>query len=162
MASTFSTKEVAVSTTIKKPRVSKANKEEKEKEEPELCSICASHYTTILRKKIVCKFCSKDTCSKCIEQYLLSRHEDAHCLHCRVNYNDQVLQQICTKTYLNHTYFQHRQSVLINRYRAQLPALQGAALAIKRRRDLETNVNNIRNEIGVLAEERAIIGKLYN
>ena len=84
-------------------------------EEPELCSICASKYTPIIRKKVVCKFCSKDACSKCIEQYLTSRHEDAHCLHCRVNYNDTMLNEICTKTYLQQTYFRHRQEVLMNR-----------------------------------------------
>jgi len=148
--------------TSKKPKIVRAKKEVKEKEEPEVCSICADHYTAILRKKIICKFCSKDTCSKCVEQYLLSRHEDAHCLHCRVNYSDQVLQQSCTKTYLRQTYFQHRQAVLINRHRAQLPALQDAALAVKRRRERDVVIQGIRNEISVLYAERNDILKLYN
>jgi hypothetical protein len=149
---------------VQEPQVQgkKEKKQKKEKEEPELCSICADHYTAILRKKIVCKFCSKDTCSKCVEQYLLSRHEDAHCLHCRVNYSDQVLQQSCTRTYVKHTYFQHRQAVLINRHRAQLPALQEMALAVKRRREREVIVQGIRREIDELMAERNDILKLYN
>jgi hypothetical protein len=113
----------------------KSKKEQKEKEEDELCSICADRYTPILRKKIVCKFCEKDTCCKCIEQYLLNRHEDAHCLHCRVNYSDIVLREICTKTYLQQVYFKHRQEVLINRERIQLPPLQDAAIRSRALRD---------------------------
>lgn len=113
----------------KEPKAQKPKKAPKaEKEDVELCSICADHYTPILRKKVVCKFCSKDTCCKCIEQYLLNRHEDAHCLHCRVNYSDQVLREICTKTYLSQVYFKHRQEVLINRERVQLPPLQDEAI----------------------------------
>lgn len=113
----------------KEPKAQKPKKVPKaEKAEPELCSVCADHYTPILRKKVVCKFCSKDTCCKCIEQYLLNRHEDAHCLHCRVNYSDQVLREICTKTYLTQVYFKHRQEVLVNRERVQLPPLQDEAI----------------------------------
>ena len=158
--STMSNESTAVSSsssTSKKPKIVRA-----EKEEPETCSICADRYTSILRKKIVCKFCSKDTCSKCVEQYLLSRHEDAHCLHCRVNYSDQVLQQSCTKTYLRQTYFQHRQAVLINRHRAQLPALQAAALTVRRRRERDGVIQGIRNEIAAAAAARNDILNLYN
>jgi len=157
--SSVSNVKASTTSTSKKPRIVR---EKKEKEEPETCSICADHYTAILRKKIVCKFCSKDTCSKCVEQYLLSRHEDAHCLHCRVNYSDQVLQQSCTRTYLRQTYFQHRQAVLINRHRAQLPALQATALAVKRRRERDVVIQGIRNEIADAAAERNDILKLYN
>ena len=76
---------------------------------PESCTICAENYTAIIRKKCVCKYCNNDACSKCIERYLLDRHEDAHCPQCRVNYNDVALHEICTKTYLNQVYFKHRQ-----------------------------------------------------
>lgn len=107
----------------------------KEKEEAEICSICANHYTPVIRRKIVCKYCSHDICCKCVEQYLLTRHDDAHCMHCRVNYSDAVLREICTKTYLRQSFFQHRQEVLVNRNRAQLPGLQDEALLERKRRE---------------------------
>jgi hypothetical protein len=103
--------------------------------EPELCGICSDRFTVILRKKTTCKFCHASTCSKCVEQYLLTRHEDAHCLHCRVNYNDATLHDICTRTYLQQTYFKHRQEVLINRERANLPLLQDQARREKQQRE---------------------------
>ena len=100
--------------------------------EPEICTICSDRYTAVIRRKTTCKYCGASTCSKCVEQYLLTRHEDAHCLHCRVNYNDASLHSICTKTYLKQTYFKHRQEVLINRERSSLPALQDEALRFKK------------------------------
>jgi hypothetical protein len=98
------------------------------------------NYTAIIRKKCVCKYCKADTCSKCIERYLLERHEDAHCLHCRVNYNDAALHEICTKTYIQHVYFKHRQEVLINRERANLPGLQDIAIDERKKRSNEEKI----------------------
>jgi len=133
--------------------------------EPEKCSVCTERYTTILRKKTICKFCHASACSKCVEQYLLTRHEDAHCLHCRVNYNDATLHEICTKTYLTQKYFKHRQEVLINRERANLPLLQDEAVREKRRREQWTQEVLIQRRINELSGERNQIqsehSKLY-
>lgn len=130
--------------------------------EPESCSICADKYTAIIRKKISCKYCAASTCSKCIEQYLLTRHEDAHCIHCRVNYNDTTLGEICTRTYLNQTYFKHRQEVLINRERANLPALQETALREQRRRKKDTMIHAINAEITAFKVRRGEVMREYN
>lgn len=116
------------------------------KVEPEACSICSDRYTAVIRRKIICKYCHASACAKCIEQYLLTRHEDAHCLHCRVNYNDISLQEICTKTYLQQTYYKHRQEVLINRERANLPGLQDLAQRTKHRRDRYVIVERLNAE----------------
>lgn len=130
--------------------------------EPEMCTICMNNYTSILRKKVVCRFCNADTCSKCIERYLLDRIEDAHCLHCHVNYNDSTLPEICTKTYLQHTYFKHRQAILINRERANLPGLQDAALHEKQNRLNEERINWLAKELNELGEKREKILIEYN
>ncbi len=140
----------------RKPKV------KKEVEEPETCSVCMDTYTSILRKKCECKYCNEATCSKCIERYLLERFEDAHCLHCRVNYNDAALKEICTKTYLQHTYFKHRQEVLMSREKANLPGLQDAATAEKRKRELKIQMNTIKSDIDVLKETREKYSTQYN
>ncbi len=144
-----------------KPKRTRAKKTE-EKPEPELCGICMDNYTPIIKKKIVCKYCKADSCSKCIERYLLDRHEDAHCLHCRVNYNDATLHEICTKTYVQQVYFKHRQEVLINRERANLPGLQDIAIDERRKRDNELKIQEIKNDINALEKERDIIMTEYN
>ncbi len=140
----------------------KSKKVKKVVEEPESCGVCMDNYTPIIRKKCVCKYCKADTCSKCIERYLLERHEDAHCLHCRVNYNDITLNEICTKTYVQHVYFKHRQEVLINRERANLPGLQDAAILEKQKRDNEEKIKEINKEIGTVELQRDKIMTDYN
>ncbi len=115
----------------------KGKKEKKVIEEPEACPICIENYTPIIRKKCVCRYCNTDSCSKCIERYLIDSPQDAHCMHCKVNYNDATLQEICTMTYIQQVYFKHRQEVLINRERANLPGLQEAALEEKERLDVK-------------------------
>jgi hypothetical protein len=142
------------SKTTRKPKI--------EKPEPEMCGVCMNNYTPIIRKKCVCRYCKADTCSKCIEQYLIGRHEDAHCLHCRVNYNDAALQEICTKTYIQHVYFKHRQEVLINRERANLPGLQAVAIDENQKRKNEEKINEIKKEICTLELERDTIMTEYN
>ena len=129
---------------------------------PESCTICAENYTAIIRKKCVCKYCNNDACSKCIERYLLDRHEDAHCLKCRVNYNDAALHEICTKTYLNQVYFKHRQEVLINRERANLPGLQQEAINAKLVRDNDAKIAEIRKEIAAIRLQRDEVMMKYN
>jgi hypothetical protein len=129
---------------------------------PETCTICAENYTAIIRKKCVCKYCNNDACSKCIERYLLDRHEDAHCLKCRVNYNDAALHEICTKTYLNQVYFKHRQEVLINRERANLPGLQQEAINAKLVRETDATIAEIRKEIAGIRLQRDEVMNRYN
>jgi hypothetical protein len=118
------------------------------------CSICSDNYTAIIRKRVTCKYCKKDICCKCIEQYLLTRSDDAHCIHCRVHYNDKDLNEICTKTYLKDRYFKHRQEILINRERANLPGLQQEAHHEKQRRERSLLVTQITQEIKDLIDVR--------
>ena len=140
----------------------KSTKKTSTKSTPEICNICANNYTPILRKKIICKFCSKDTCSKCVEQYLMGRMEDAHCIHCRVKYTDSMLYEICTKTYLQQTYFRHRQEILVNRERANLPGLQIAALERRQRRDNYKLLSDIKKHIKELNDKRSELRHQYN
>jgi hypothetical protein len=147
---------------VQEMSTAKSKKTKKVVEEPESCGVCMDNYTPIIRKKCVCKYCKADTCSKCIERYLLERHEDAHCLHCRVNYNDITLSEICTKTYVQHVYFKHRQEVLINRERANLPGLQDAAILEKQKRDNEEKIKEINKEVEVVQLQRDKVMTDYN
>jgi len=149
-------------TTSTKSKIQHIKKEKVQKPEPEYCGVCMENYTSIIRKKCVCKYCKADSCSKCIERYLLDRHEDAHCLHCRVNYNDIVLNEICTKTYLRNTYFKHRQEVLINRERSNLPGLQDIAIDKRRKRNNYNKIMEIKRDIFAITSERTIVLYDYN
>lgn len=100
------------------------------------CTICAEPYTTVLRKRIECNSCHKDLCIKCVERYLLSSIEDPHCLHCRASWTRSFLASICSMTYLNKTYYVHRQEVLVNREKSFLPTYQPVAEREVRAREI--------------------------
>jgi hypothetical protein len=133
--------------TVKEPKVKEPKVPKKVEEEPEQCPCCIENYTPILRKKAVCKYCKADSCSKCIERYLLQGINDAHCMNCRVNYNDETLREICTMTYIQQVYFKHRQQVLLSREKANLPGLQDAALEERDKREREVKVAEMRIEL---------------
>jgi DNA-binding transcriptional regulator GbsR (MarR family) len=63
---------------------------------------------------------------------------------------------------LQQNYFRHRQEVLINRERANLPALQDAALEEKQNRDRSEQINQMRKEIEKMREKQHSYIKLYN
>ena len=130
----------------------KKKREKKQPEEKEECPICIEAYTPVIRKKIECKYCNQSACSKCIERYLLDSIEDAHCLHCKVNYNDSTLREICTMTYVQQVYFKHRQEILLSREKANLPALQDAALDEQKKRSFMKDIGVIRAEMVPLQE----------
>lgn len=147
---------------VKEPKV----KPKKTEEEPEQCPCCIENYTSILRKKAVCKYCKADSCSKCIERYLLQGINDAHCMNCRVNYNDETLREICTMTYIQQVYFKHRQQVLLSREKANLPGLQEAALEERDKREREVKVAEMRLEFanmeGILSKKKDRYYDVYN
>jgi len=79
-----------------------------------------------------------------------------------VNYNDSTLHEICTKTYIQHTYFKHRQEVLMNRERANLPGLQDIASLKQKRRVYYANIDVIQDEIKSIKKERDIVLNEYS
>ena len=116
-------------TEIKKPRkrVVKAKTEDKPKNEvveAASCPICADAYTSVVRKEVECNQCHKKACVKCVETYMCSSLEDPHCMHCRTSWPRTFLNTVCSNTFLNKTYFAHRQTVLLNREKSFLPAYQ--------------------------------------
>jgi len=101
------------------------------------CPICLETFTAVTRREIRCQYCNTATCSKCIERYFLNSIEDPHCLHCRRAWSRATLNSICTKTFLNQTYFKYRKDILLNREKSFLPAMQVSAEREIRARELE-------------------------
>jgi hypothetical protein len=111
------------------------------------CGICAEPYTTVVRKRIECSSCHKDLCTKCIERYLLSTIEDPHCVYCRTAWPRTFLNTACTNTFLNKTYYAHRQTILVNREKSFLPNYQLAAERTLRIRTLSKEDSLFQDEL---------------
>lgn len=111
---------------IKRPRKRVADdaKPKNEVVEDAACPICADAYTSVVRKEVECNQCHKKACVKCVETYMCSSLEDPHCMHCRTSWPRTFLNTVCSNTFLNKTYYTHRQTVLLNREKSFLPAYQ--------------------------------------
>ena len=96
------------------------------------CCVCIQDFTKQpSRKQACCPYCDVKTCVACVQTYLLSTHEDAHCMECRRGWTREVLDTICLTTWINGTYKKHRENQLLDRERARLPAAQ---LLVERRK----------------------------
>lgn len=102
------------------------------------CPVCCEAYTPAARKPVVCQFCEYSACVSCVRQFLLSHAGDAQCLApgCRRVWDRETLEQALPKTFLNGEYKRHRETVLLDRERAQLPATQPIAHAHRHAREL--------------------------
>lgn len=87
------------------------------------CNICCE--TTNGRNKLVnCGFCDFKACSRCTERYLLDTHDDAHCMSCRKEWDQGILCELMSQSFLNKEYRKRRKEVLLDREKSLLPQTQ--------------------------------------
>ena len=97
----------------------------------EVCSVCASSYTTVVRTKICCGYCSYHACKTCVGRYLLSQVVDAHCMSCRTGWNRDFIDSHLTKAFRTGAWRDHKKKIILNREKAVLPHFQKYAAAKK-------------------------------
>ena len=95
------------------------------------CSVCAEKYTSVVRTKICCGYCSYSACKTCVTRYLLSQAVDAHCMNCRTGWNREFLDIHMTKAFRIGPWKEHRKKMIVNREKAILPNFQKYAAARK-------------------------------
>lgn len=107
----------------------------------ETCEACCEPFNKSNRSKIVCSYCpSFAACASCTERYLLDSSQDAHCMSCRKVWPRSFLAENFTQKFMNKTYKDHRENVLLERERALLPETQHFV-------ELEINIRKCREEL---------------
>lgn len=86
------------------------------------CSICCNR--TPPGRRIRCPFCASECCRTCLQTYLVSSADDAHCMmpECRRAFDRDTLLSILPRVWVNGIYRQHRESCLHERELAMLPS----------------------------------------
>lgn len=93
------------------------------------CPICAEFYTGGNRQH-VCTYCQKPACRTCIYHWIFESLNDPTCMHCHKVWSRELMVTPApsgiglTKAWVNGDYKRHREEVLIERERANLPAAQ--------------------------------------
>jgi len=103
------------------------------------CVICAEKYNKSFRLAVKC-ICDFECCRACVKQYLLTKSEDAHCMHCKVKWNRDFMYKNFEKKYIAQDYRVYRENILYEKELGLLPLTQPYV-------EKEIKVENIQKEI---------------
>jgi len=88
------------------------------------CDVCCEKINQLHHKKVACSFCDLVSCRTCTQKYLLSIHEDPHCMGCKHEWNREFVDSFCTKKFRHTDLRRHRETILFERERARMPETQ--------------------------------------
>ena len=111
------------------------------------CGTCCEKHNNTNHKKVECPFCDFTTCRTCIQTYITSSSNDAHCMSCKKVWNREFLQTVCSQTFLRTDYKLHRETVLLEKERCLLPAAQEHVVVEKQRRNIVKLLEEAQQEL---------------
>ncbi len=113
----------------------------------EECHICCEKFNKSNHKNIDCGFCDLNCCRTCVQSYLLSTSNDAHCMKCKHEWNREFIFAGCTKTFCNKEYKNHREVILFEREKCLLPETQPLVVQERKRRETIQTIRTLKDEI---------------
>lgn len=119
------------------------------------CQICLEKYNNSTTKKITCAGCSKLTCRRCVETYLLSSFDEPNCMHCKKIWTLDFLREIFTKTFCETKLKKHREDLLYEKEKSLMPVTQAYIEILNKR-------SEVYKEISVLYKKRDEIDRLID
>ena len=90
----------------------------------DICVVCCEKFNKIKHKKVECPYCDLKSCRSCSQKYILSSHQDPHCMGCKTAWNREFVDSFCTKYFRNTELRRHRENVLFEREKALMPETQ--------------------------------------
>ena len=121
------------------------------------CTVCCDKYNITNHKKIECPYCDYSCCRTCVQAYLTSTMQDAHCMNCKKLWNREFIHKHCAKTFFNGVYKNHREKILLEREKILMPQTQPLVTRELKARALENELKNISNEINSLYVKRSML-----
>lgn len=117
------------------------------------CPICIESFGRN-RQCVSCNFCQQRACTACVKAYVLSRTADAACMYCRRTWDREFMDANLPKSFMAREYVRHRESVLLDRQMALIPASQEALRGYR-------EVKILKRTLRRLGSERAAANKAY-
>ena len=107
------------------------------------CEICCESYNRSNHKLLKCPFCQFNACTGCIKMFLLSTHQEPHCMKCKTAWSRDFWMDSFPKIFINVTLKKHREDVLLDREKSMLPASQPAAERIREAEKIKQTMSNL-------------------
>jgi hypothetical protein len=109
------------------------------------CPVCCESYTRATRKPIACSKCEYAACMACCKKHLTTT-DPAACMSCSHVWDYEFLTTNFTAAWISHEYRAHRETILIDREIAQLPASQHLVTNERISLRLKTDLVNLARE----------------
>ena len=133
--------------------MSNTNKQEPVEEQQEQhCIICTEKYTKF-KKRIQCPKCNFECCRHCMQNYILSRGEDPHCMNCKTQHNDEFLYKHMNKTFMNVTYRKYKTNLLFEIEKSRIPETMDRIEDYKKNKKAQEDSKEISDQISTLKKE---------
>ena len=123
------------------------------------CPICIDKFNASTRAKCKCAYCDYETCRKCLQTYLLSIAEDAHCMNCKKKWSREQVDGLVSKTFRNKDLKKRREELLFDKEKALLPASQAEVQRVREvnrlttlRKELEEHKRSLYQQLREVAD----------
>jgi hypothetical protein len=113
----------------------------------ENCDVCCEKFNKINHKKVQCPFCDLQSCRTCSQRYLLSIVDDPHCMGCKNIWNREFVDTWCTRYFRNTELRRHRETILFEREKIQMPETQPEVERIRAMRRIHGIINQQRQRL---------------
>lgn len=109
------------------------------------CSICTSRVSSVSRW-CKCPHCDFECCTSCVQKYIVSSSDDAHCMQCKMKFDRQVITSMLPKSFVSTTYRTHRENIVCEREKAILPHTQDDAVKESKKRKIIQEMKRVAAE----------------
>lgn len=126
------------------------------------CNICLESIKGVRNKPIQCPKCQQQSCSKCIQMFMLNEINEPHCPNCRYGWTRRFLHENLSRSFLVGPWAAHRRSILWERDQAYMPEAQIHVERIKQSEQLVKDQEPLRERRRILAAELSVIDDMIN
>ena len=115
------------------------------------CAICLDPYNKSTRTPVACQSCGYQACRQCYSTFILDgSNTHPNCMHCHKEFQREFLVDNFTLKFVSKDWKDHRERIILQKERALLPTRQPIAEMVKRKDVLNTECNELLEQINAL------------
>jgi hypothetical protein len=115
------------------------------------CAVCLDPYNKSTRTPVKCQSCGYQACRQCYATFILDPSNTLpNCMNCHKEFQREFLVDNFTLKFVSKDWKDHRERTILQKERALLPTRQPVAEMVKRKDELNTECNQILEQINAL------------